>query len=89
MTIDGFTILTFQTTNGFRILSAFCAIYNTGRVYLGSYSGGVAIIEPSGQTTVYNKNILPSLNSAGEIFPVSGLALDANNNLWVSNAGTP
>lgn len=61
----------------------------TGRVYLGSYSGGVVIVEPSGETNVYNKNVLPSVNSEGVIFPVSGLALDENDNLWINNGGTP
>lgn len=62
---------------------------STGKVYMGSYSGGVAIIDPGGATNVYNKGVLPSVNSEGKLFPVSGLAQDANGNLWVSNSGTP
>ncbi len=60
----------------------------TGRVYLGSYSGGVTIIEPSGELTVYNNGALPFFGTdPNKIYPVSGMALDANNNLWVSNSG--
>lgn len=62
---------------------------SSGRVYMGSYSGGVTIVEPSGEVNTYNKGLLPSVNSQGIIFPVSGLAMDQNSNLWISNAGTP
>jgi hypothetical protein len=57
-------------------------------VWAGSFGGGLANIKKDNSVTIYKQNsaLQPDyFNSAS--YRVSGLAFDANNNLWVANYG--
>ena len=68
------------------------AIDHTGNdVWAGSYGGGLADFR-RGTTLpfIYKQNttLLPATGDPGS-YRVSGLAFDGNNNLWISNYGSP
>lgn len=56
-------------------------------LYAASFSGGLYEMTPSG-VTVYNQGYLESYPNNPGIYFVTGLALDENNNLWMTNYGS-
>jgi hypothetical protein len=65
---------------------------NTGKVYLGSFSGGLLIMNADGSWKVYGDGYLPDFYGSGTggsvpLHFVSGMALDDAGNLWISNYG--
>ncbi|HET9055871.1 MAG TPA: two-component regulator propeller domain-containing protein [Chitinophagaceae bacterium] len=59
-------------------------------IYAGSYGRGLAEIKKDFSFTIYKQNsaIGPTIGDP-TAYRVSGLAFDAENNLWVSNFGSP
>ena len=59
-------------------------------IWAGSYGGGLANINGN-KTTIYKANNSPLQPAIGDptSYRVSGLAFDANNNLWIGNYGAP
>jgi hypothetical protein len=57
-------------------------------VWAGSYGGGLAHIRDGQNITIYKQNssLMAPIGDPGS-YRVSGLAFDAQNNLWVSNFG--
>ncbi len=69
---------------------------NTGKVYAASFSGGLLEMEPDGAMKVYGEGFLDKSrgSTAGNdsvpdnnLYQVSGLALDDDGNLWMTNFG--
>lgn len=60
------------------------------RMYCGSYGGGLLQITSDNSVKVYKQNstLRSAIGDPGS-YRVSGLAVDGNNNLWVSNYGAP
>lgn len=60
----------------------------SGSVYFGSYGGGLLELK-NGKDLIIHKQNSPLQAAAGDprSYRVSGLAVDANGNLWVSNYG--
>jgi hypothetical protein len=58
-------------------------------VWAGSYGGGLLHIKKDGKFEIFKQNspIKETVGDPGS-YRVSGLAFDANNNLWVSNFGS-
>jgi hypothetical protein len=66
------------------------AAANNGSIYAGSFGGGLLEMKENNAVTVYKQN--SSLQAAiGDptSYRVSGLAVDADDNLWVANYGAP
>lgn len=61
-----------------------------GSVWAGSYGGGLAHFKNNGQLEIFKQNssLEPTIGDPGS-YRVSGLAFDADHNLWVSNFGSP
>jgi hypothetical protein len=61
---------------------------NDNSVWAGSFGGGLANISSSGDMEIYKQNsLIGTAISAPGSYRVSGLAFDADNNLWISNYG--
>jgi Two component regulator propeller len=62
----------------------------TQTAYAGSYGGGLLSIKSDGSLSVFKQNSLlaPAIGDPTS-YRVSGLAFDANNNLWIANYGAP
>lgn len=62
---------------------------NTGAVYFGSFLAGLGEWK-SEQLTIYNKDNSKLMAPSGDSSRtrVAGLAIDADNNLWIANNGT-
>jgi hypothetical protein len=60
------------------------------KVYAGSYGGGLLEINKDNSFKIYKQNspLQSALGDPGS-YRVSGLATDAENNLWISNYGAP
>lgn len=58
----------------------------SGTIWAGSYGGGLINFNGN-QISIYKNNFLQSYNNTNS-YRVSGLAVDGNNNLWLSNYGT-
>jgi ligand-binding sensor domain-containing protein len=58
-------------------------------IWAGSYGGGLLHVAPNNQLQIYKRNgtLQEAVGDPGS-FRVSGLAFDADNNLWVSNFGS-
>ncbi|MGQ0737851.1 MAG: type IX secretion system anionic LPS delivery protein PorZ [Bacteroidota bacterium] len=57
-------------------------------IWAGSYGGGLLHVKPGPSFEIFKQNNLgPALNDPAS-FRVSGLAFDAENNLWISNFGS-
>ncbi|HTM91518.1 MAG TPA: two-component regulator propeller domain-containing protein, partial [Flavisolibacter sp.] len=58
-------------------------------VWAGSYGGGLLHIKKDGKLEIFKQNspIKETVGDPGS-YRVSGLAFDANNNLWISNFGS-
>lgn len=61
---------------------------NTGKVYAASYAGGLLIMQPDGSWEVFNDGYLPEYFGNPGLYMLSGLALDDQGNLWMSNFGS-
>ncbi len=62
----------------------------TGSIYAGSYGGGLLEIKKDNTFTIYKQNsFLQSAIGDPGSYRVSGLAVDAQNNLWIANFGAP
>lgn len=57
----------------------------SGKVYAGSFSGGLVIINPDFSLETYGDGYLPDWFSNPGLHNVSGLALDSQGNLWITN----
>jgi ligand-binding sensor domain-containing protein len=57
-------------------------------VWAGSFGGGLANISSSGNIKIYKQNsFINAAISLPQSYQVTGLAFDAQNNLWISNYG--
>lgn len=62
----------------------------TDDIYTGSYSGGLVQISPTNNLTIFKQgSALKSAIGDPTSYRVSGLYFDTNNNLWISNYGSP
>ncbi len=79
-----FTIAAMDTMNDFVSLAA-----NSQSLYCGSFGGGLLQINTNNTVQVYKQNspLLPAIGDPGS-YRISGLAYDAEANLWVANYGT-
>lgn len=62
--------------------------WNSGTVYVASLSGGLLELKPDGQWKVYNEGYFAKSSGStpgNDLYEVSGLALDENGNLWMTN----
>ncbi|HEX6335199.1 MAG TPA: hypothetical protein VFZ78_13290 [Flavisolibacter sp.] len=61
-----------------------------GSLWAGSYGGGLLHITASNQVVIYKQNspLGQAIGDPGS-YRVSGLAFDSENNLWISNYGSP
>ncbi len=59
-------------------------------VYYGSYSGGLIKLSGKDQFSIYKQNtaLKPALGDPNS-YRISGLCFDSDNNLWISNYGSP
>ncbi len=62
--------------------------WNGDHLYAASFSGGLYEMSPSG-VTVYNQGYLDNYPSNPNNYFVTGLALDQDQNLWMTNYGSP
>lgn len=64
---------------------------NTGTLYAASYSGGLYVMGPDGVPHVYGEGYLEPFSGSGTtpLYLLSGIALDANGNLWMTEYGAP
>lgn len=62
---------------------------NTGKLYAGSFSGGLYELDANGAVTTYRgpQYFSPSETNPNLIIKVSGMALDEGGNLWMSVYG--
>lgn len=60
---------------------------STGKVYAGSFSGGLVIVNPDNSFETYDQGNLPNWFGNPGLHNVAGLAIDSKNNLWISNYG--
>lgn len=60
---------------------------NTGKVYAASFSGGLLEMAPDGNWKVFNQGYLANYFGNPELYQLSGLAVDADGNLWMTNYG--
>ena len=80
-----------QLANHYDILST-AHVAPTGKTYFGSFfSGVIEYDDASGAINIYDKNnsILEGQVGDTGITKISCLFTDANNNLWIGNAGAP
>ena len=64
-------------------------LYNPadGHTYAGSLTGGLVDMAPDMSAQHYGDGYLPPTYGSTDLFSVSGLALDASGNLWMSSNG--
>jgi hypothetical protein len=63
---------------------------STGSVFCGSFGGGLLEIKKDNSLQIYKQNspLAPAMGDPGS-YRVSGLAVDNESNLWISNYGAP
>jgi len=62
---------------------------SAGSVYCGSYGGGLLEITAGGELVIHKQNVLEAAIGDPSSYRVSGLAVDGQSNLWISNYGAP
>jgi len=59
---------------------------SSGKVYAASFSGGLYEMDlKGGNTTLYGKGYFDQASGSDSLFYISGLALDPDGNLWITN----
>jgi len=57
-------------------------------IWAGSFGGGLLQIDASNKLTIYKKSFLDAALGDPSSYRVSGLAVDDENNIWLTNYGT-
>jgi len=59
----------------------------SGKVYAGSFGGGLVVVNPDDNFTTYGTVSLPEWSGNPGLYNVAGLSLDSKGNLWIANFG--
>lgn len=59
--------------------------YNTGKVYIGFANGGLVEMDKENNMTLYRNAVLDGAFGDTTMYIISGMALDAQGNLWMTN----
>lgn len=87
-TWTGYNLYVYPKIDSLLDMVAITGQASTGSVFAGSYGGGLLEITSSGSLTIYKQNspLLPAIGDPGS-YRVSGLATDAQSNVWIANYG--